>query len=83
VDPVKIYEYISSQKPILTINYPEINKFHDLVLKYNTLQEYIAILNMLIQNKNFPIDILKRNQFLETNTWDNRVSMILKILKIK
>ncbi len=75
VDPVKLYEYIRSAKPVIASNYPELKRFSDHVYLYNTTAEYIKIVDDIINGNaiNKQIDI---NQFVEKNTWACRINQI-------
>lgn len=77
VDPVKLYEYINLGKCIISIRYPEIERFEPFVYFYNTYEEYTSLLEMLSQN-GFPVKYNEeqRKRFLEENTWDARYEII-------
>ena len=82
VDPVKLYEYINYDKPIISIFYEEIKRFSPFVNFYSDESELIEILNNLIK-QNFPKKYSneERIKFLEKNNWNNRVSQILGHIK--
>ena len=84
VDPVKLYEYISYGKCIISIYYPEIERFGDFVHFYSTGEEYNALVYKLIET-NFKPKYSQKQQsdFLVNNTWDKRVSDIVEILTEK
>ncbi len=73
VDPVKLYEYISFGKCIISVYYPEVEQFGDFVYFYRTAKEYVELLKELKQ-KGFPPKYNSRQQraFLQENTWDKR-----------
>lgn len=82
VDPVKLYEYIYSCKPVLARKYGETLKFKDYVYLYENKRDYLKILNSLMENKSF----LKKNcknhrTFSKNNTWKKRVNEIVKIIE--
>lgn len=82
VDPVKLYEYISFGKCIISVYYPEIERFCDYVYFYRTKEEYVELINELIQ-KGFPPKYTKEEQvkFLENNTWDKRFEIIKSVIE--
>ena len=50
VDPVKLYEYISMGKPVISVYYKEVNQFRDFV--FSTFpDELIRILDALCKKK--------------------------------
>lgn len=82
VDPVKLYEYISFGKCIISVYYPEIERFRNFVYFYNNEQEFIE----LIKNKcndGFKPKYSQKQQkeFLLNNTWQVRTTEIIKIIK--
>ncbi|MGL5049594.1 MAG: hypothetical protein ACRC6A_00135 [Fusobacteriaceae bacterium] len=78
VDPVKIYEYINFNKPIICVEYQEVKRFNEYVNFYKTEQDFYE--NILeIKNEKFKpkYSLEKRKEFLMENTWRNRVKDIL------
>lgn len=75
VDPVKIYEYIRSAKPVIASDYPEIRRFSKHVHLYKTTAQYIKIIDDIING-----DVIDKqigiNQFVEKNTWACRVNQV-------
>ena len=76
VDPVKLYEYISWQKNIITVDYPEIHRFREFVWQYTNTDEYCAMLARFQHMKAASYSEKDAVCFLENNTWDERVDMI-------
>lgn len=77
VDPVKLYEYIAYGKCIISVWYPEIERFSEFVYFYRTPEEYESLLADMI-DKNFPPKYTAGQQemFLKENTWENRLQII-------
>ena len=73
VDPVKLYEYIVMGKCILSVFYPEIERFEDFVYFYHSTWEYIQLLQQL-KKQGFPPKYTSRQRqdFLVKNSWDAR-----------
>lgn len=82
VDPVKLYEYIKFGKCIISVYYPEIERFSDFIYFYNDKQEYIDLLNFLVET-GFPpkYSAAQRKAFLSENTWDERCNTIKDIIR--
>ncbi len=76
VDPVKLYEYINFDKNIITVKYPEIERFSPFVHFYSNYDEYKNILHFFEKNKDVTYSLKQRDSFLETNNWENRISKI-------
>lgn len=73
VDPVKLYEYIAFGKCIISVYYKEIERFRDYVYFYNTVEEYICLLDEL-SNMGFPpkYNAFQQTDFLKKNSWSRR-----------
>lgn len=77
VDPVKLYEYISFGKCIISVYYPEIERFGEYVYFYHTTEEYCELVGLLAES-GFPPKYSREIQmkFLEENTWEKRFEKI-------
>jgi len=77
VDPVKLYEYINFGKCIISIWYPEIERFEPFVYFYHNTNEYVRLLGELCK-KGFPAkyDENQRKDFLKDNTWEERYRVV-------
>ncbi|OGX05441.1 MAG: hypothetical protein A3G87_08465, partial [Omnitrophica bacterium RIFCSPLOWO2_12_FULL_50_11] len=81
VDPVKLYEYVFFNKPIVSVRYPEIERFSGFVDFYTDHEELISILDRYLADgfrKKYSDD--DRLKFIASNTWSDRVNRIEKIL---
>lgn len=72
VDPVKLYEYISFRKPIIVPEYEEIKYFSSFSYTYKNNNEYLSLINILINNKLTTKGKDITEQFLQTSTWKSR-----------
>lgn len=81
VNPVKLYEYIATGKPVISCDYEEIDQFKKFIYTYKNEVEFEKFISDLINNKlkteSFPI----RKSFLQENTWDNRCKQVNEELK--
>lgn len=77
VDPVKLYEYVSYGKCIISVYYPEIIQFEDFVYFYSNEQEYYDLLAHLME-AGFPPKYTEQQQreFLYNNSWEERYAML-------
>lgn len=81
VDPVKLYEYISWQKNIITVDYPEICQFGEFVHRYTDADEYCAALIQLENTQLVSYSEKDAARFLASNAWSNRVDLIRQKLQ--
>lgn len=81
VDPVKLYEYIAFGKCIISIWYPEIDRFEPYVYFYRTKEEYIELLESL-SKQGFPAkyNTTQQKEFLQENSWEQRCEIIRQAL---
>lgn len=77
VDPVKLYEYVASGKCIVSVYYPEIERFDEYVWFYKTADEYVELMERLA-SRGFPAKYSAKAQetFLSENTWEKRYEVI-------
>lgn len=77
VDPVKLYEYISFGKCIISVYYPEIERFEPYVYFYRNQEEYDKLIQEL-EEKGFPAKYTEEQQknFLRENSWEYRYKVI-------
>ena len=83
VDPVKLYEYVFFNKPIVSVKYPEIERFSSFVDFYTDHEGMISIIRQYLTGgfkKKYSEE--ERMQFIASNTWSNRVSRIEEILAL-
>ena len=80
VNPVKLYEYIYSGKPVIAVRYEETEKFEDFVYLYNNSSDFIHIIKTIENVK--PTDIYLGNcrNFVTSNTWQSRCKIINEAL---
>ena len=78
IDPVKLYEYLAQNKPVLAADSTEIRRFNSIVYTYSTLDELQHVLKNPFSppfTSNAQVD-----EFISQNNWDKRVADILSLL---
>lgn len=81
VNPVKLYEYIYSGKPVIASRYGETLNFEDFVFLYSDSEEFNNIVSVLIAN-NYKNKQTKEIaiKYAKENTWNNRSEQIIEII---
>jgi glycosyltransferase involved in cell wall biosynthesis len=81
VNPVKLYEYIYSCKPVISVKYDETLQFEDYVYLYSSETEYLQLISMSV-NGNLPSKNSEHEnkEFAYKNNWSNRTSTIKALL---
>ncbi len=72
-NPVKIYEYLSSGKPVVAVDLPEMAQFGDLI---RTAPTHNAFLEAIAETLEGPEDlswVARRQAFASQQTWEHRV----------
>lgn len=78
VNPVKLYEYVYSLKPSLSVAYDETEPFDKYVYLYRDKVELFKFLDLLVLGKLHPKSSSDNaKKFVIDNTWDSRVREIL------
>lgn len=82
VNPVKLYEYIYSGKPVLATRYGETEPFSDYVTLYSDYSEFSKFIREnIISDCEIDKDAMQR--FALDNTWEARTGQILKLIDPK
>lgn len=83
VDPVKLYEYISMGKCIISVRYKEIERFADYVYLYGNREEYLALLEKLMR-EGFPpkYTFAQQKAFLKRNSWSQRFETLDSVMAL-
>ena len=81
VDPVKLYEYISMGKNVITVAYDEVLRFAPFVFFYKNAEEYENIIIKLYEDEvNCKYDSISQKEFLDDNSWEKRWEIIKEIM---
>ena len=78
VDPVKLYEYMFFDVPVISVFYEELLHFQDHIHFYNNHEEALNLCNIIFSKNYEPSD---RNIFLQSSSWRSRSSKILDAIK--
>lgn len=79
-NPIKMYEYLSAGKPVITTNLEECRV--ETVKHSNTYQEFYDNIIDCLNNDN-TVDIEKRKLFAKENSWETRVRYIRSVIEPK
>jgi len=84
VDPVKLYEYIAMNRPIIARDYPGIDRFKPFIAVYDSRDGLIAHLDRLRRSWQRPPTALSETAeaFLRHNTWSERARQVIEHLHL-
>jgi hypothetical protein len=86
VNPVKLYEYIFSGKPVISVKYEETEVFQEYVYLYDAddSESLMNIFNMLKKNQygaKKPFEEMRK--FALLNTWEKRIEQLIPFIDSK
>ena len=77
-NPVKAYEYLSSGKPIVAVDLPEMSQFDGLVYKSSDRTHFLEIISMVLAQSE-PADLIQRRKTFATGqTWKHRCDELIR-----
>ncbi len=79
-DPVKVYEYLSAGKPVVSVALSELEQFQDLLYLARDRDDFLAQLDRAIA-ENDPEIVERRRSFAAQNTWQTRYEVITSGLR--
>ncbi|NWD77183.1 glycosyltransferase [Pseudomonas gingeri] len=72
-NPVKVYEYLSAGKPVVSVKLPELDQFGSLANTAENPTEFIAAVQGILEQLPEPESASQaRQQFAKTQTWKHR-----------
>ena len=74
-DPVKVYEYLSGGKPVVSVALPELESCADLVYIARDREDFLVQLDKAL-TENDPALVERRRTFAAENTWQKRYDVI-------
>lgn len=82
VNPVKLYEYLFADKPVIAPYYEETIPFEQYIYTYKEKTDFEKLLSSLNDGNLFPkCDKKEVKDFIRSNTWDNRYEVIKQNLE--
>ncbi|MFA5136566.1 MAG: glycosyltransferase, partial [Patescibacteria group bacterium] len=75
IDPVKLYEYFASGKPVVTTAVAEIKHFKNLLYYSDSRKKFLDNVQTALQEKNSGLR-KKRQEAAKNNTWDKRAKLL-------
>ena len=73
VDPLKLYDYIASGKPVVSVNIPAAQRFSDIMPLTQTADEFTRAIESVLKN---PGDATKRMQTAAAHSWSARFKKV-------
>lgn len=77
-NPVKVYEYLSAGKPVVSVDLPEIKQFENLVHAAATTEEFISAINEELSAVDALERVPARQAFAKNQTWAHRAEQMIQ-----
>lgn len=71
-NPVKVYEYLSAGKPVVSVDLPEMQQFGELVSTASDVDGFVAATGALLANPGNAKVVAARQEFAAQQTWGHR-----------
>ena len=81
-NPIKTKEYLALGKPTVSIDYPELKPYHDIVYASSDYDQFIDDIRKAVK-ENDPHLKTKRQERVKNETWDNKVRQITEFIDKK
>ena len=76
-NPVKVYEYLSAGKPVVSVDLPEIINFKGLVSVAKSTEEFVLAISDVLSAKCAPAKVAERIAFAREQTWTHRAESLV------
>ncbi len=82
LNPVKFFEYLAMEKPVIARRTKELEKYKDYCFLYETKEEFEDLLEK-VMGKKISSDEQKIKDFISHQTWEGRIKRVKEILNLK
>lgn len=80
-NPVKVYEYLASGRPVISTALPELADMEKVdVLCAFSARDFVSKIELMLETTDVPDRIICRRSFASQNDWSGRVSQLVHIL---
>lgn len=76
-NPIKLYEYISSGKNVISVNLPEVKVFNNIIYVADDLDEFLRFVPISLSEK---VDVEEFLRIIEENAWDRKSEKMSKLI---
>ncbi|MEH7549892.1 hypothetical protein, partial [Neobacillus vireti] len=79
-DSMKIYDFLTFGKPIVSTSIPPTNKLSDLLYIADTPEDFISKLDIALKEKDSTL-VTNRINYMKKNNWENKAKFIFSLLQ--
>ncbi len=80
INPLKLYEYLATGKPIVSTGIPAVRDFRDVVKIEDNVEAFIRAIQRALDEDD-PDAVARRQAVAAQNTWDQRVATLSSIIQ--
>lgn len=77
-NPVKVYEYLSAGKPVVSVDLPEIKQFENLVQAASTQEAFVEAVRRTLSSPSTQQEVDQRQHFARNQTWTHRAEQMIQ-----
>lgn len=81
-NPIKLREYLATGKPVISVRYPEVEKYQDVVAIADNFADFERKIDWYLKNDTLEM-AERRVAKVRTESWDKRVDEILMVVHSK
>lgn len=81
MDPIKLYDYMATGKPIVSTAIKEALKFKDVIIVAKSKKNFVLSLNEIISKSTNELCNDKQINFAQNNSWQKRTEQLIEILE--
>lgn len=81
-NPVKVYEYLSAGKPVVTVDLPEMEFFEGCVDIAKGADQFLGLISAQLKNENKLVRKAERKLFASRQTWAARCSDLVEFVEV-
>lgn len=82
-NPVKVYEYLSAGKPVVSTDLPELQLISEYLYLAATHEQFEASIIKALESENNEKEIQRRKSFASKNTWKDRYETLSQDIKTR
>lgn len=79
-DPLKLYEFLATGKPIVSSDYPAARRFKSVISISNNYNGFVEHIKKILRQKNHK-NMYKQIEMAEYNSWDVRINEMVSIVE--
>ena len=76
-NPVKVYEYLSAGRSVVSVDLPEMQQFGDLVRVAENTEDFLTAVNDVLRGMDAPDAPTRRQAFAREQTWKHRATALM------